>query len=65
MPDDDTFTEADFDPPPHMRGPEDPAAYDPWFRAQVEAAMADPRPDIPHAVVMREMQAILDRHKKS
>nr|WP_177185284.1 stability determinant [Sphingobium sp. YR768] len=48
-----------------MRGPEDPVAYDAWFRAKVEAAMADPRPDVPHEVVMRKIQAILDRHRKS
>eukprot|EP00456_Euglypha_rotunda_P052151 TRINITY_DN42045_c0_g2_i1.p1 TRINITY_DN42045_c0_g2~~TRINITY_DN42045_c0_g2_i1.p1 ORF type:complete len:117 (+),score=24.61 TRINITY_DN42045_c0_g2_i1:528-878(+) len=69
MPDDppdfEGFDASDFDPPPHLMSPEDPVAYDAWFRAQVEAAIADPRPDIPHEVVMKEMQAILDRHKKS
>ncbi len=62
-PDFEGFDASDFDPPPHMRGPEDPVAYDAWFRAQVEAAMANTRPGIPHEVVMRKMQAILDRHK--
>lgn len=63
MPDDDAFTESDFDPPPHLMSPEDPAEYDAWFRASVEAAIADPTPGIPHEEVMKELQAILDRHK--
>lgn len=68
MPDDppdyDGFTASDFDPPPHLRAPEDPAEYDAWLRASVEAALADPRPGIPHEIVMQKMQAIIDRHKK-
>lgn len=63
MPDDDAFTESDFDPPPHLMSPEDPAEYDAWLRAQVEAALANPAPGIPHDIVMARMQAILDRHK--
>lgn len=63
MPEDDAFTEADFDPPPHLRGPEDPVAYDQWFRAKVEAALASDKPRIPHEEVMRRMQAIIDRRK--
>ncbi|MDT7536078.1 stability determinant [Sphingobium sp. SA2] len=43
--------------------PEDPAEYDAWFRAEVEAAMASTEPGIPHEEVMKELQAILDRHK--
>lgn len=62
-PDDDGFTEANFDLPPHLRGPEDPIAYDAWLRAEVERAMADPRPGIPHEVVMAQMQTIIDRRK--
>lgn len=38
-------------------------AYDAWFRAEVEASLADPRPGIPHDEVMAEMQAIIDRRK--
>ncbi|WP_409593579.1 addiction module antitoxin [Sphingobium sp. SA2] len=60
---DDNFHASDFDPPPHLMSPEDPAEYDAWFRAEVEAAMASTEPGIPHEEVMKELQAILDRHK--
>jgi len=40
---------------------EDAAAYDAWFRAKVERAMASSEPGIPHDIVMAEMQAIIDR----
>ena len=40
---------------------EDAAAYDAWFRAKVERAMASKEPSIPHDIVMAEMQAIIDR----
>lgn len=40
---------------------EDAAAYDAWFRAKVERAMASTEPGIPHDIVMAEMQAIIDR----
>jgi hypothetical protein len=63
MPDDDAFTASDFDPPPDLMPPEDPAAYDAWFRAQVEAAMASNEPCIPHDQVMAELRAIIDRRK--
>ena len=42
---------------------EEAEAYDTWFRAKVEAALADPRLGIPHDRVMAEMQAIIDRRK--
>lgn len=42
---------------------EDAAAYDVWFRAKVERAMASDTPSIPHAEVMAMAQAILDKHK--
>lgn len=32
------------------------AAYDTWFRAQVQEALDDPRPGIPHAEVMAEFK---------
>ena len=35
-------------------------AYDAWFRAKVEAALADTRPGIPHDEVMAEMDAIIE-----
>ena len=40
---------------------EDAAAYDAWFRAKVERAMASTEPGTPHDIVMAEMQAIIDR----
>ncbi|MBT2185951.1 type II toxin-antitoxin system RelB family antitoxin [Sphingobium nicotianae] len=43
--------------------PEQEAAYDVWFRAKVEAAMASKEPGIPHDEAMARMQAILDRRK--
>ncbi|WP_448119131.1 type II toxin-antitoxin system RelB family antitoxin [Pseudomonas serbica] len=30
-----------------------------WFRAKVQAALDDPRPNIPHDQVMAEMRALL------
>ncbi|WP_311271225.1 stability determinant [Sphingobium sp. WCS2017Hpa-17] len=38
-------------------------AYDAWFRAEVEAAMASDETDIPHDEAMARMQAIIDRRK--
>lgn len=43
---------------PGMR-PQDPVEYDKWFRAQVQAALDDPRPSIPHAQAMAEIRALL------
>lgn len=34
--------------------------YDTWFREQVQAAIDDPRPSIPHDVVMERTRAIID-----
>ena len=34
-----------------------------WFRAQVEASLADPRPGIPHDQVMAELRAIIEAKK--
>lgn len=43
-------------------------SYDRWFRARVQASLADPRPSIPHDEVMAEMEAIITeaekRHRK-
>jgi hypothetical protein len=43
-------------------------SYDRWFRARVQASLADPRPAIPHDEVMAEMEAIIaeaeKRHRK-
>lgn len=38
---------------------EEAAAYDRWFRAQVQQAIDDPRPSIPHDLVMAQMRAII------
>ena len=35
--------------------------HDKWFRAKVQQALNDPRPGIPHDVVMDETRAIIDR----
>lgn len=35
------------------------ANYDRWFRSEVEAALADPRPSLPHSEVMAEMDQII------
>lgn len=39
---------------------EDEDAYDRWFRAKVEASLADPRPPVPHATVMEELDRIIE-----
>ena len=36
--------------------------HDRWFREQVQAALDDPRPGIPHEQVMAETLAIIERH---
>jgi predicted esterase len=38
------------------------ASYDAWFRAQVEAGLADKGPGIPHEQVMREAKAIIAKY---
>ena len=42
---------------------EDAAAYDLWFRAQLEEALASDGPLIPHEQVMAETSAILEKHR--
>jgi hypothetical protein len=37
-------------------------AYDVWFRAQVEAALAETGPGIPHEQVMAEIRKMLAKH---
>jgi hypothetical protein len=44
---------------------EEAEAYNIWFRANVQAALADPRPGIPHDQVMSEMRAIIDKHRRA
>jgi len=43
----------------------DPAAYDMWFRAKVQEALADPRPTTPHAQVMQEARALIDGKRRA
>lgn len=38
---------------------EDAAAHDRWFRDQVQAALDDSRPSVPHDQVMAEMRALI------
>ena len=40
---------------------EEAEAYDRWFRAKVEASLADPRPPIPHDEAMARIRAKLAR----
>lgn len=42
---------------------EEAEAYDAWFRAKVERAMASKAPKIPHDQVMAEARRIIDRHR--
>ena len=44
---------------------EDAAAYDIWFRAQVEAGLRDTEPTIPHEQVMAEMREMLDAKRNA
>jgi hypothetical protein len=39
---------------------EQAASYDRWFRAKVQASLANPGPGIPHDEVMAQMDAIID-----
>jgi hypothetical protein len=38
-----------------MRHAHEAAAYDKWFREQVQESLDDPRPNVPHAQVQKEM----------
>lgn len=44
--------------------PEQEAAYEAWFRAKVEASLADPSPSIPHDEVMAELRARIASRRK-
>lgn len=39
-------------------------AYDQWFRAQVQDAIDDPRPSIPHDQVMADVRALIERKRQ-
>ena len=42
---------------------EDAAAYDLWFRAQVEAGLASTKARIPHEEAKARTRAIIQRHR--
>lgn len=46
-----------------FKSEEDEAAYDAWFREQVEAALASDEPDIPHEAVMARVRATIERKR--
>lgn len=43
----------------------DPDAYDAWFRAKVQEALADPRPSTPHDQVMREARVLINGKRRA
>lgn len=44
---------------------EDAEAYDKWFREQVEAALRETGPTIPHAEVMAGVRAIIEGRRRA
>ena len=42
---------------------EEAEAYDVWFRAKVQEALANPGPDIPHDEVVARIKARLDQFR--
>jgi DNA-damage-inducible protein J len=42
-----------------------PEAHDAWFRAKVLEALDDVRPTVPHAQVMAEAQAVIDKKRQA
>lgn len=44
---------------------EDAEAYDKWFREQVEAALVEEGPGIPHEQVMAEMRELLENKRNA
>lgn len=47
-----------------MKKAHEAVAYDKWFRGQVQEAIDDPRPSIPHKQVMVEMRALIETKRK-
>ena len=43
-----------------MKRAHEAAAYDQWFREQVQASIDDSRPSIPNEQVMHDVQALID-----
>lgn len=54
---DETSRSTRADSSERMKHAHEAAAYDKWFRAQVQASIDDPRPDIPHEQVTSEFAA--------
>lgn len=48
---------------PNCAPSEEATAYDAWFRAKVEKAMASTERGIPHEEVMAMAREIIDRHR--
>ena len=44
---------------------EDAAAYDLWFRAQVEAGLASTKPRIPQSEAKARTRAIIEKHRNA
>ena len=47
-----------------MKGAHEAAAYDKWLKAEIQEAIDDSSPLIPHDVVMNEMQVLIDMKRK-
>ncbi|MBV4485148.1 stability determinant [Pseudomonas sp. SWRI153] len=43
---------------------EEAASYDRWFRAQVQEALDDPRPAVPHAEAMVMLDQMIDENRR-
>ena len=43
----------------------DSDAYDSWFRAKVQEALADPRPTTPHDQVIQDARALIDGKRRA
>lgn len=44
---------------------EEAEAYDRWFRAKVEAALASRQPSIPHDEAMARLRALVDEKRRA
>lgn len=51
-------------PDPEFATPEEAEEYDRWFREQVEAALADPGPLLPHEQAVDEIRALIEERRK-
>ena len=47
-----------------MKATHEAKAHADWLNEKVQASLADPTPNIPHAAVMREAQATIDSKRK-